>query len=607
MIDLADPGNGIEWLAKFAWRAPKSVLRNPAWQLSVIADPEFLTRVSDRSLRALVSCPEADPAFLAAAADACRAAPVSRAEVTLALASRADIPQAVLERLSPSFGATCTRDGREIAVHRLRTGVDSLSGWDAAIAPTLIPGLRSRPSKCGPPALDAVASLMRHGLLSTRCPMVRAVVQLAPRETRTVLLANCPRDDFEFLRLAARTEVSGEAGRLPDRELWAEVLGAWHGVRAGEPFPPRMRASGFAEGMGGSAQSQRATALARQWAGGGSDRILSWDWHLAYERRRPAPARAVEEACRAPRNSAAHLLALTVPKCPEDLLEQRSRSRSWRLRAAVACNPGAPQRILDRLREDLHWIVRGAAWMAPTSGRGVEVRRTGCPTTSGAIVRAASAIVLAAGLAGCGVGRAAHADNLLRIPGGWVWDGGSAVEVANGWVGSGWASFPGVNPPWNPVALPGRSGTEAPTEPTPASRQDAPEVVASVTIVPARMPVEADRRRESSAPVLPSIYVSARPRPGALTDAEAREAIGMPDDRELHRRMQAFVDARRAAAERDAAMMRSAEVPAVPVKASHRGEPASEPGQFAEGARVPIAPGASLREAIEWSAAGAPR
>ena len=144
-------------------------------------------------------------------------------------------------------------------------------------------------------------------------------------------------------------------------------------------------------------------------------------------------------------------------------------------------------------------------------------------------------------------------------------------------------------------------------ESTPASRQVAPEVVASVTIVPVRMPVEADRRREAAPPVLPAIHVSARPRPGALTEAEAREAIGMPDDRELHRRMQAFVDARRAASERDAAVTRSAEVPAVPVKASHRGEPASEPRPSADGARVPIAPGASRREAIEWSAAGASR
>lgn len=44
-----------------------------------------------------------------------------------------------------------------------------------------------------------------------------------------------------------------------------------------------------------------------------------------------------------------------------------------------------------------------------------------------------------------------RADFLIAIPNGFVWDGGSAVRTANGWVGSGWERFPGVNPPWNPV------------------------------------------------------------------------------------------------------------------------------------------------------------
>ena len=48
----------------------------------------------------------------------------------------------------------------------------------------------------------------------------------------------------------------------------------------------------------------------------------------------------------------------------------------------------------------------------------------------------------------------AFADNLIEIPGGFVWNGGVATEISGGWIGSGWDSFPGINPPWNPVALP---------------------------------------------------------------------------------------------------------------------------------------------------------
>lgn len=607
MIDCADPNTRIEWLVDSAWRAPRAVLRNPAWQLMVVATPEILASVPERSMCALVNCPEADPAFLVAVANAYRGSPRPRSAVTMALASRADVPHVALERLAAAAGDSCTRDGLEVAVHRMRTGAGSLDGWDAAIAPTLVPGLRSQPPRRDPPAIDAVASLMRHGLLSTRCPVLRAVVQLVPCDSRAALLIDGPRDDFEFLRLAARAEVSGEAGRLPDRELWSEVLGAWQGSKAGEPFPSRMRAGGFAAGMHGTHQSRRAIDLALRWADGSNDSSVGMRWRYAVGRRLPPPGRALAEACNAPRNSAAHLLALTVPTCPQELLEARSRSRGWRFRAAVACNPAAPPGVLERLCRDMHWIVRGAARGAPTSGRGVRLRRAGCATTTNAIVRAANAIVLAAGLAGCGLGRSAHADNLLRIPGGWVWNGGVAVEAANGWVGSGWASFPGVNPPWNPVAPPARPGVEAQLEAARSPRPAAPEPVASVVVVPACVPIEAERSRQASPPVLPSIHVSARPRPGVLTEAEFREAIGMPDDAELHRRMQAFVAARRAAVDEAVALPRSAAVVSVPAQASHQGQPASEPRPSAEGARIPIAPGTSRREAIEWFAAGAPR
>lgn len=56
------------------------------------------------------------------------------------------------------------------------------------------------------------------------------------------------------------------------------------------------------------------------------------------------------------------------------------------------------------------------------------------------------AIIAAAAF--CGT---ASADFLIAIPNGFVWDGGSAVRTANGWVGSGWERFPGVNPPWNSI------------------------------------------------------------------------------------------------------------------------------------------------------------
>jgi len=66
------------------------------------------------------------------------------------------------------------------------------------------------------------------------------------------------------------------------------------------------------------------------------------------------------------------------------------------------------------------------------------------------------------GIAGaCFVGLAitptASADAVFRISDGlYVWSGPGGTGMANrlsegNWVGSGWDSFPGVSPPWNPV------------------------------------------------------------------------------------------------------------------------------------------------------------
>ena len=76
---------------------------------------------------------------------------------------------------------------------------------------------------------------------------------------------------------------------------------------------------------------------------------------------------------------------------------------------------------------------------------------------------------IAFGIAGaCFVGLAitpaASADAVFRISDGlYVWSGPGGTGMANqlsagNWVGSGWDSFPGVSPPWNPV-VPVNPGT----------------------------------------------------------------------------------------------------------------------------------------------------
>jgi hypothetical protein len=58
---------------------------------------------------------------------------------------------------------------------------------------------------------------------------------------------------------------------------------------------------------------------------------------------------------------------------------------------------------------------------------------------------------------------AATADVFLHVGEGMVmWRGGCAISVGGGsWVGSGWSTFPGVNPPWNPVMAPAEARVAA--------------------------------------------------------------------------------------------------------------------------------------------------
>ena len=47
----------------------------------------------------------------------------------------------------------------------------------------------------------------------------------------------------------------------------------------------------------------------------------------------------------------------------------------------------------------------------------------------------------------------AHGETVWQVSDSfWVWSGGSASRSGNAWFGNGWDKFPGVNPPWNPVA-----------------------------------------------------------------------------------------------------------------------------------------------------------
>jgi hypothetical protein len=57
-----------------------------------------------------------------------------------------------------------------------------------------------------------------------------------------------------------------------------------------------------------------------------------------------------------------------------------------------------------------------------------------------------------ASLAALSLAASAHGEILWRLSDDlWVWNGGLAADMGQGWIGWGWEEFPGVSPPWNPV------------------------------------------------------------------------------------------------------------------------------------------------------------
>lgn len=79
------------------------------------------------------------------------------------------------------------------------------------------------------------------------------------------------------------------------------------------------------------------------------------------------------------------------------------------------------------------------------------------------------------------VSAAALGDILIPSYRMWVWDGGMAVgDSTGGWMGTGWNTFPGVNPPWNQIGQAGSAPSvhvDVPWNSHCAAMDPAPQVI----------------------------------------------------------------------------------------------------------------------------------
>ena len=70
-----------------------------------------------------------------------------------------------------------------------------------------------------------------------------------------------------------------------------------------------------------------------------------------------------------------HQLAMiSSTLCPPDRLVAAATNGNWMFRLSAAVNPLTPPAVRAVLREDVHWIVRGAALESLAARAGIEVK-----------------------------------------------------------------------------------------------------------------------------------------------------------------------------------------------------------------------------------------
>ena len=362
----ADPATPIPTLAILAEREPACVLANPAWELAMVAQPALLSTLSDAAFAALAACPTADIAFLRTAAQSCALRPAATKRTVWALVSRTDAPADVLQLLaSMADPARTASDGREIA--RLRAWQDGarLLGWRAAVEVTGVMHLQTRKVPDAPPTMhepEPFSALLRDCPAIIDTPIVRLIAMLGQREARMRIVHAAAPTNASALEMLSISDTIGRGNRVDEQSAWVMFHSQVDGFGLASISPLRAVAVSQNQYWGRGFQRQNAARLAMRWSRGEHVDSDGHDWGPKLHGGFVPIKDAIHAARDAPEHTCVHMLLLAHPRCPRRLLQRRVQSKNWISRLAVALNPAVGDTFRGRLRSDLHWIVRAAAW-----------------------------------------------------------------------------------------------------------------------------------------------------------------------------------------------------------------------------------------------------
>ena len=375
----ADPSTPIPALLTLAEQHPDAVLRNPAFELSMVADSQLLHQASDDALAAMVESAAANASFLRQAGAVAvrpesartingrqhRTPPTAMPRATFALAVRADCPRDVLERIVAVHpGHLGMRDGAELAQVRLKRKPAPARAWRPAATAVLSAGRLAPFGVALPP--DVTVAYARHGMFDPDGPAAHAHAILTPRGLRMGLVASVASSPAHrgWLAAAARAEMRGKDTRMNNRDAWFEVHWRWRGIESLDHENPGLGCMLETEALGWTGTYNRARQLLKRWQAGeivdGGDE----PWQFPESHRDLSLEEAEQLTLALPEagfRTSAYMLLLCSPRCPVDLLEERSRHADWMVRICVAFNRATPAARRRALRRDRNWLVRCAA------------------------------------------------------------------------------------------------------------------------------------------------------------------------------------------------------------------------------------------------------
>jgi hypothetical protein len=378
-IAAADPSTPIPALLCLAAQHPGAVLRNPVFDVAMVADPNLLLRAGIDALVAMVESDAADPAFLRRVA-AIAVRPGSTRVVdgrehrtsakvmpgaAFALAARADCPRDLLEAIVAHHpGSACARCVLELAQARLAAISGGEAAWGPAVTAALSVGCSAPPGAALPP--DVTVAFARHGLFDPDGPSGHAHAILTDRSLRMAIVATVAGSPphRRWLAAAARAEVRGGDVRMSDRDASLEIRWRWRGFEPSEAGGVGFGFMAQNEAIGWSATNRQAEALLQRWQAGDIVDGSGTPWKFPTSHRDLSLEQAEELALRLPesaRRTSASMLLLCSPRCPIDRLRERARHADWLVRLCVAFNRATPPAERAALQADRNWLVRRAA------------------------------------------------------------------------------------------------------------------------------------------------------------------------------------------------------------------------------------------------------